>query len=98
MQNAQEEPPRPRYEPLLGSISVDLSDSALKDAVQKLGPARNYQLFVSPHLFSELRTWLRWAVVVLGNTECVVHVDYENSPREWYLSANGRRIGSKGAE
>ena len=98
MSSQREEPPTvaARYEPLLNGVECDLCDEALVEAVNKLGDSRHYDLFVSPLVFSHLHAWLSKIQTIIGPLECCVHVDLDNSANEWYLSANGRRVGSKG--
>lgn len=85
--------PAPKFE-ALQCCPCDFSEVALRWALQKLGPARLYALSVHPDHFLEtsnhVRLWTNAPLALQINVEEDAHLD----PGAWYVSANGRSIGS----
>lgn len=86
------------YEPLMRGGSVDISQTSLSEAAQKIGPAFSYNLYVaSPYLNYSRRV----AASLLADNKDNPFAPYLNVlpddslGREWYLEANGKRVGSE---
>lgn len=94
----QDEPPTAeRYEPLKGAGNCDYCPLTIRMAIYQLGPAECYCLAVHPaelqHAARHLQEWTSCQIPLVMN----VYSDPANSIYEWYLSAGGRSVGSKGA-
>jgi hypothetical protein len=96
MRKKRNEPPTQRYE-LVSSISCDCSASTLRVAMFNLGPAFQYDLFVAPGAALDTQVWVKEVTRSELSYQVNVHPAPLNHLFEWYLQANGRRVGSKGA-
>lgn len=91
----------PKYEPVLDHVNCDCSIVALEEAAQKIGPAFVYDLYVCPTQLVATRS--RVKALMLNNEANVLapHINLHGDPDmtifEWYLSANGKNVGSGGA-
>lgn len=94
--NAAVETPVPVFEPLQ-CCPCDCSETALRWALQRLGPSCFYVLSVYPDRFLETSNYVRlWTNAPLA-LQINVEEDAALDPGGWYVSANGRSIGSIGA-
>jgi hypothetical protein len=94
----REEPPKfQRYTPLAG-VFVGLSPVSIREAMFALGPSFTYTLHVHPRellsMQHHLREWVGESELAHGFN---VVDDHLVDPWEWYLCANNRCVGSKGA-
>jgi hypothetical protein len=97
----QDEPPTARYEDLM-TVGVDLSTSSLEEALYRaryVPPQLSLTVGAGLGVFA-IRMLRDLGSMVKGNPLAPwvnVEVDPSLGPYEWYLEANGRRVGSKGA-
>lgn len=93
----REEPPNAeRYEPVLSGIRCDADSSTIREAMRTLGPSFTYTLHVASKVILEFQAYVRdWTNAELAHQINVVE-DPLNEIFEWYVSANGRKVGSKG--
>lgn len=87
------------YTPL--PIRCDISGTTLAEAAFTLGPSFTYDLYVNPRYFLEARSILRRLACDVADNPLAPYINLcTNSTLdlyEWYLVANGRSAGSKGA-
>jgi hypothetical protein len=99
MSSQREEPPATverLYEPI-GGCFVDPCPTAIRMAMLELGPSFTYTLYVHPR---ELLSYQHHIREWVGNVELAYGLNICEHPKldffEWYVEANGRRVGSKG--
>jgi hypothetical protein len=88
-----------KYAPL--PVRMDLSDVAMQEAAHRLGPAFVYEL----HIRDSMVVWTRGFLKKMnadtqGNPFApYVNIVMDNDliPHEWYVTANGKSVGSAGS-
>lgn len=88
--------PSPKFE-LLPGVYVCWGELGIRIALHDLGPSRTYTLAVHPREFlsacNEVRQWINAPFAQQIN----VVEDPDLDPFAWYVTANGRSVGSAGA-
>jgi hypothetical protein len=96
MCHQREEPPTAERYEQLSSCDIEPYPTAIRGAMFKLGPSFEYTLYVHPmeqlDFSLHAREWTQGEFAFQLN----VYADKALGVREWYLAANGRRVGSKG--
>lgn len=89
--------PKPLPFEILPGVFCDYCPVALRVAMNVLGPSHLYSLSVHPREFlsasNRIREWTNAPLAYQIN----VHADPDLEGFAWYLSANGRDAGSRGA-
>lgn len=89
-----------KYERITPPLSVNLSCAALAEAAVCVGPAFQYELYVSTVESLYARGLLRRIAAESVENPFAPHVnlriDEKLKPREWFLAANGLAFGSEG--
>ena len=87
-----------KYEPL--QTRCDLSGQSLGWAAQTIGPSFFYDLYIHENSMFWVRTMLRQLNADTRENPLAPYInlrpDNECGPYEWYLSANGKCVGSQG--
>lgn len=85
----------PKFEQLPG-VFCECSETPIRIALHELGPSHLYTLHVPP------REFLHWCKEVrrLTNAPFAYQINIVDDPdlgsSDWYVSANGRALGSRG--
>lgn len=86
----------PEFEAINSGVPCDFSEISLRMALQEFDPARLYTLSVSPREFMSACNYVRqWTNAPLALQINVVE-DPALDPFAWYVTSNGRSIGSRG--
>jgi len=90
---------KPPRSPL--SVNCNISSTSLGEAARLLGPSFVYDLYVNPYLIIDTRSVLRRMQPTEYEDNPLIpyinlHTDESLAQQEWYLSANGKSVGSSG--
>ncbi len=87
------------YQPF-ADVNADLSQTPLSMCAQQLGPSFVYTLIVNPTNFQVAHRVLRDLMCSTKDNPFAPYVNLVTAdylaPSEWFLSANGKNVGSRG--
>jgi hypothetical protein len=81
-------------------VACCITHSTLSQCVQQLGPAFIYSVFIHSSKVIEMRSIARELMADVRNNPFAPYLniceDPALHPNEWYVAANGQRVGSEG--